>query len=565
MEQTIKNILADLYKIDGNLANYEQDLVKIIEDLLRAQPEANFDEVFKENLKKEVMAKIAELKADKTATTGKAEILRGAFFNRFGYAFMGAALVLIITLPLLLSRNFGDKASDGTDINFNQNISKLGKRAFGELSTQTVADGGKAVNEAALGLGGGGGGVASVDMDTAAQRSMIAPGEYYPGMINYEYVYAGEEFTLSESEVEVLCRVKNISAAKSFSDIFNNTRIDLLDLSKFQNTELVNISVNENREFGYSYSLNFAEGVSIYANWEKWPHPEQNCRDEACYAQYRLKESDIPADAEIIAFADAFARDYGIDLGRYGQGEVQDYWREQRYISESEIYIPDEVSVLYPLLINGKEVYENGGNKVGLNINVNIRHKKAAGAYSLIAQNYESSSYEAVINTEDVLNFVKKGGMQYLYAYEKPDETVQVELDTPYLAMLKHYNYQMEKGQSEELYIPALVFPVKNISNDKINYYQKAVIAPLAKEIFDQYLRERDNIIQPIIMRDIDSAPQPADAVRDDILINESGQDETDVPVLEVPNDLINQETAPDKENSISELETATKAQILAE
>ncbi|KKQ54712.1 MAG: hypothetical protein US83_C0004G0025 [Candidatus Falkowbacteria bacterium GW2011_GWC2_38_22] len=546
MNQEIQNFLSDLYKIDGDLVKYEKELIKIIENLIQSKPDVKFDDAFKERLKTEIMAKIDELKKQNIVKTEKANvpsIFDNLFLNRFSFAIGGAVFVALIMLPFLMDKNnvTDNLAKKFPAINLSQKISKLDKGAFGKLSGEGAVDAnisakGNATSERAYGLGGGS---AGISMDMTA-KSVIAPGGYFPGMTNYEYVYAGEEFTITENEVEVLRRLKDKTAAKSYSDIVKGINIDLVNLSKFNDTELINISINEDREFGYSYSLSFTEGVSIYSNWEKWPHPEQSCRDEACYTSFRLKEGDVPADEELIALADGFIKEYGIDMSHYGAGKVQDFWRQYTGVPESDIYIPEEVSVLYPLIINGKEVYENGGSKSGLGININIRYKKVSAAYSIIAQNYESSNYDGVTNIDDILNSAKKGGMTPIYRNEISSETVKLEMDTPLTILLKYYSYNQDNGKSEELIIPALLFPVKNIPTDanrNIGYIQQNVIVPLVKEIFDQYQKEQ--VPQPILFegKPVDTGEiAPADDTQTDagtvdtLTVPEEKPTTTDVP-----------------------------------
>lgn len=546
MNQEIQNFLSDLYKIDGDLVKYEKELIKIIENLIQSKPDVKFDDAFKERLKTEIMAKIDELKKQnivKNEKTNVSSIFDNLFLNRFSFAIGGAVFVALIMLPFLIDKNnvTDNLAKKFPAINLSQKISKLDKGAFGKLSGEGAVNGnvaaqGSVTSERAYGLGGGGGAVLDSKMS-----SSIAPGGYFPGMINYEYVYAGEDFAITENEVEVLRRLKDKTAAKSYSSIVKGINIDLVDLSKFNNTELMNISINEDREFGYSYSLSFTDGVSIYSNWEKWPHPEQSCRDEACYASFRLKESDVPADEELIALADGFIKEYDIDMSSYGVGKVQDFWRQYNGMPESDIYIPDEVAVIYPLVINGKEVYESGGSKSGLGININIRYKKASAAYSIVAQNFESSNYDGVTNTDDILNSAKKGGMSPIYRYDNSSETVKLELDTPSTILLKYYSYNQDNGRNEELIIPALLFPVKNIPTDtsrNFGYIQQNVIVPLVKEIFDQYKNEQ--VPQPILFDDkpVDVGEvAPADGTQTDagtvdaLTVPEEKPITTDVPV----------------------------------
>jgi hypothetical protein len=292
--------------------------------------------------------------------------------------------------------------------------------------------------------------------------------------------------------------------------------------------------------------------VSVFSNWQKWPHPEQNCgSDNACYERLRLKESDVPADERVIAIADAFATEYGIDLSAFESGEVQDNWRRHYDLMRSrgevgELYIPDEITVLYPLLIEGKNVYENGGDKSGLNINVNIRHQKASGVNSLFARNYESSAYGAISDAEKVKAMAEEGGIRYQYFYDETAKTVSVELDTPQIAWLKHYKYDNDKGTSDELFIPAMVFPVKNFSELDANFYQKNIIVPLAKEIFEQYERDNDGPrilpIEPMpfiegnesetVSEEINENEEVGQVVESEII--EEGGSETEMPMIQI-------------------------------
>lgn len=58
----VKNILNELYALDPELAKYEKEIKKIIEEYLKAKPDSKFDEKFALELREKVMARAKELK-----------------------------------------------------------------------------------------------------------------------------------------------------------------------------------------------------------------------------------------------------------------------------------------------------------------------------------------------------------------------------------------------------------------------------------------------------------------------------------------------------------------------
>ncbi|MBN1494169.1 hypothetical protein JW911_00320 [Candidatus Peregrinibacteria bacterium] len=57
-------------------------------------------------------------------------------------------------------------------------------------------------------------------------------------------------------------------------------------------------------------------------------------------------------------------------------------------------YIPDEIQVVYPILVDGNKVSYGYNNFVGLNVSVDIRSKLVGNVNGLNTQNYEKSQYE---------------------------------------------------------------------------------------------------------------------------------------------------------------------------
>jgi hypothetical protein len=166
--------------------------------------------------------------------------------------------------------------------------------------------------------------------------------------------------------------------------------------------------------------------------------------------------------------------------------------------SSAEMYVPDTITVLYPLLVDGQTVYDEGGTKSGINVAVNIRHKAVGGVWSLTSQNYMSSGYDAVQDEQQILSYID-AFEQYATDYLPPEmkiEKKELELGTPAQGYVNMY--RMLDQHSEQLLVPALIFPVLNAPEDQ-PWFRKNVIVPLAADL---------------LARQDMGRPMPLDAVR---------------------------------------------------
>jgi hypothetical protein len=204
-----------------------------------------------------------------------------------------------------------------------------------------------------------------------------------------------------------------------------------------------------------------------------------------------LSESDMPEDEKIINVANQFLSEYGINKSNYGKPEVQNEWKMYLNAASPEtrpnFYFPETISVTYPQLVNGKEVYEEGGNKNGLVVNVDVREMQGAGLWNLFSQKHESSAYDVEKDTARLIKIAEQGGFRrgYYPADSNQGEVKKnvIELGTPSIGLVKMWIYNEKGGQ--ELIVPAYIFPVTNKPED-VYFYQKNVVVPLVKEILDQ-------------------------------------------------------------------------------
>jgi hypothetical protein len=115
------------------------------------------------------------------------------------------------------------------------------------------------------------------------------------------------------------------------------------------------------------------------------------------------------------------------------------------------------LSVFYPEAVNGMAVYSTSGEKIGLTVNVDTRYQQVESVYGLEVQNYDASSYGAIVDTANIIARAEQGAMGASAsagassATGAAAATQEIGLGTPTRAYVDEGN---------GLLIPAFVFPV---------------------------------------------------------------------------------------------------------
>ncbi|MEK7681151.1 MAG: hypothetical protein AAB348_03870 [Patescibacteria group bacterium] len=508
----IEKIIQDIYALEPSLKEREAELLKIIKEIAALKPDTKFDQNFYNQLKIKLMENI----------TPKEDV-RGFWQNLFSkkliFVPVALAVLAIVVVPSLMNKN---RAGGGQ-------VVALADRAFGSLVVSSGGTNEKSsgiVSQEAvaptrsMGLGGnaelmmgGGGGTTMVTMGMSAPVStqlkttavssdsvvgsgvaisskMMAPYYYQP----YTFEYKGEPLVLAEDKMDVLRRIKNTAVVSGeLNSILANAGFNAMDWGKLSGMKLQNISMTEDKKGGFSIYIGVEEGsISINKNYDYVRCMSLDCGPRP------LKESDMPSDETIIGLADKFLSEYGINKDDYGKPEVQNDWRVYLGMASAEMkpdfYYPETISVIYSQMLNGKEVYDESGNKTGLVVNVDIREMKGAGLWNLFSQKHEASAYEVEKDTTRLVKLAEQGGFRRGYYYAEgtvdssEDGQVEVkknviELGTPTIGFVKMWIYNENNGQ--EMIVPAYIFPIVKKPDD-IYFYQKNVVVPLIKEILDQ-------------------------------------------------------------------------------
>jgi len=483
MDKKIKEILEDIFNIDQSMKEKEAEIAKIVEELIKAKPIAKIDNEFMNRLRSELISRAVK-KKERVAIKNNFSILN--FSGKLAYSLMGAFLAVLLLAPIFFFGNvrLSDKSSSPEEIRYknpalSQSVKKVADSAFGTFLPSEIQ---KPVS--GLGIGGGGGPSVSNASDGVSEKQSAMP--VYES-VNYRYIYKGKDIASLSGKADVYARIKNEALGKNLAKLLKGANISLLDVSKLQNLNVNNISFSEDRDFGYDVTLSPMDGnIYFYMNWLKWPDPYAACKDITCSENINLKPSDMPEDSEIISIADNFLDAHGIVKSSYGKGQVLKNYLDQypRPIEgQSQTYVPDNISVIYPLKINGQDVYDTSGELDGMFVDVNIRYKKASGARNIYFQDFQSSGYDVETETKNIISYAEKGGLYGEYVYENPTKTLDVELGDPSLELVKIWKYSEEKKAGEEFYVPSYIFPITN--KPEGYFYKKNVIVPAIKDMLN--------------------------------------------------------------------------------
>ncbi|PIR68446.1 hypothetical protein COU49_01110 [Candidatus Nomurabacteria bacterium CG10_big_fil_rev_8_21_14_0_10_35_16] len=487
MENKTKQILEDLYMIDKKFKDQEDDLIKIINKLIETKPEIKVDEKFINELRRQLLTR-ARLVYPETSVFW-ASITN---LNKLSYIAGGLAVLILIILPLTF--NLISPAS----ISFEYEVTSVEDGAFGVLTsseenssefTYSVGSGSvladnltqEAVSEISRAVSSASG----VGATSALMPTPLYEPEYRPTYINYDFVYEGEEFSLEESKLPVYKRKIEFSVSGTLARELSKI-VNILDFSKLQNVVITELTAVENKDFGYIVRMNLEDNTfNIQKNWQRWPNdyikPLAPCYGDVCIMeQAQVDPKDLPSESETITIANQFINKYSIDLSAYDEPELSEN-------PEMELlrYIPQYVSVVYPLKIENKLVYDSIGNKTGLTMMIDVKEKKISSLSNGISALFESSNYETEQDTKTIIEIAKKGGQTYFYQHPNPTKTYVIKLGTPELILTEYWKYDSNNQTSEKLFIPAYKFPVTGMP-EEIDYYSNSnrnIIVPVIKDL----------------------------------------------------------------------------------
>lgn len=488
MTATHQAILAELYEIDPELREHEAELVPLLQKLLERDPARKPDAAFVKRLRKELQERVNAV-ADGAIEHRISYAPPSGFFHRFAYALAGAAAAIVIAVPITLdySKRHSPMPPASPETGDESPVAKSDGYAIADQSAGMPSPG-RVGNDPVAGMGyartqsGGGGDMAMGTM--SAVSSLIAP--WNP----VKYRIEGDLPTLPSGTVDVHERTTS-SRTIPFSSIAGSFDIDDVDLSSFGNATVDMVTFSQNQPYGYSVSLSMTDGsASINQQWDQWPHPGDGCIDEACARKHQIKASDIPSDAELARIADDFFKRHGIDRSGYGNAVVEDTWQTSYAATDGENpWVPDSITVVYPLLIDGKTAMESYGGHAGVSVAVSVREKKVSSVWGLTQSSFKAEKHPAVSDRADIEEFISLTGS------ETPDAPTAT-LKDPTIGYVRLPSY--ENNVAKDLFVPAIIFRVS--APEGSPYVPRTIAVPLAKDYLDEAKNDVPRMNDPVPM-----------------------------------------------------------------
>ncbi len=495
MTPQIQNLLEELYAVDPALRSKEKELHRIIEILLKAKPNIMIDESFKQQLR----AELQRIQPKRSFLNAITDINRIKSFN---YVFGGVLCLLLIIGAVFVQM---DKNKTSNQLAQGR-IIKLADNAFGNLNGQTttgLGGGNQSLSSPVSGSAGiaenstQGGAAAPMSLAPSATSKMVAPDMgiggggtgananlriYQPTA--YKYVYSGKPIEIPSNKLEVLKKVPNPTYAQGLIDILRKMKIGL-NLGSFGDLRVDNVSLSENKPGGYTFNIDNLNGN--FNIWQQYIPVDCGTGGMACPTIAPFRAPDVPDDQTMISIANKFLKDHGVDTSHYGKPEVMDNWKIM-YLGlsaaeQQNFAVPDMGTVIYPLDVNGINVYDQSGNKYGMQVSVSFRTKQVTGMSEFNFSDYQSSLYSTETDTAKIMALVEQGGLDS-YQPENPSNVVEIELGSPSIQLMRYWTYQ--NGTQQELFVPSIVFPITNTPKDA-NIYRNAVVVPIIKDILDSH------------------------------------------------------------------------------
>lgn len=480
MKQDIQAIIEDVLAAAPELKGKEATVRRVVEKLLAARPGAEIGAAFMAQLRDRLTAEIAaSAKARSPHASG--QLFSLSRLGLAGGAFLGLAVVM--TLAVTSRRPAAPAADTQTPQVAVGQVRKVEAEAFGSLAaasadgtlalardasaTKGEAAGNSAAAPAPAGLGGGG----YAQGSTPTVIGMPAPPDYQ--QTRHEYRYDGE-LPIPLDSVEVLMAERDTAAAASLGRLAS-VNLGLIDLGRFSSPQMQAFTVAEERDYGYAVSVSPSEGTAyISKNWQRWPQTDGS-----------PTVAEMPDDNEIIAVAQVFFQDYGLDLSGYGNPQVDRAWKIDALRARAaggEYWTPSYVTVRYPLLVRGLAVYNESGQAQGISVTVDVRLKKVTDAGPISLHNYLASAYAAADDMTAVRAAIAAGGLNRW----QPEgaRVLTHELAAPARAYLAVWKYR--DGIGEQILVPALAFENKDYESQAAagEWTQERVVVPLAKDLY---------------------------------------------------------------------------------
>lgn len=433
MDNNIRELLNELYADDPSLRAREAELVTLIMTLRSAKPSQPIDAKFKAQLRAALLVKST---APRSTMTPWVRALTWT-----------APIAAVAVVAVIVAQNVPTTKTPQTD-GTKLVITNESRDAFGKLAFTTAESTSRPQS---------GGGVETAPDD----KMTIMPAPDYRVTV----FSAPDDWTIPQ--LPVLRR--SMELGRGLTSILDGLDLDLVSLTAMKNVQLDYLTLSEQAEDGYSITVDRLSGqLSLSKKYSR----DMTVKELAPGAP-------LPADDVIITAANTFLKKYGIATNDLAAPEIRKDWLTYQ-TAETQIYTPNQVTVIYPWIINGTPVVDETGWAYGLNVAVNVGDMTISSVSNIVPLRFSSSNYEMVTDRNDLVPLIQRGGNSYVGGTPAP-EVVTVALEQPTPVYLLYRSYR-ETTVTEYL-SPALKFPVPSESITTAG--RIAVVVPVVKDLLE--------------------------------------------------------------------------------
>lgn len=448
MDASLKPLLEELYAADPTLRRHEADVIALIEQMRVSQPKGQPDADFIKRLRVSVLERIA--------TPAPRPI--------WTKLVMWAAPVAAVALVAFLVRP-SPKSNNQIQSGHGVTIATVGDAAFGTLGLTATKSTTASGREAAVAPTANGAGVAT---DTQSS-SMIAQPSFVATVFTPPSTYS----------LPSLPVLRRDAALDGMTGLLSTMSLSQIQLSSFTNVQLDYVTLSEQKEHGYTITIDRKNGqISLYKNYSGDVIAVKEMATNS-----PSNSTPMPADGAIITTANQFLGDHGISRQGLAEPIVRKDWQMYKLMidsASSSAYSPSDVTVVYPWVLGGVPVVDDGGQPYGLMVVVHLADMTVTSVSNIVPLSFTSSNYDLVTATSQLADVIKRGGV-YGYVPDTAATTNSVQLGAP-TAVYTVSRYQLNSDDADVL-VPALSFPVPD---DKVSVAGRSfVIVPVVKQLLE--------------------------------------------------------------------------------
>lgn len=453
MENNIKNILDELYKIDPNLREKEENLIKIIAEMIILKPNIKVNQNFKNELREKLYSQIVTKKYQKT--NNKPNIWQILTYI-FGWVWIAAFSFIFINKDLILNTEvINTKISEKTDNetsvstaslplkttkseNKDIEIKKIDKLENKKIENITPKPKAKIENniwslETKDNLENTQNDISTSNLESSIPESDMALDSVQTEQYKVQWVFWSTNSLVQNNTKYVFSWSLN-DILKSQMDVYsqiktkNNTFIENKDID-LTHSNLDSLVYSQDKENWYYITIdNKNNYIRIEKNYEYWK--SQNSEDLNL------------TNEEILKTANDFLNTFKINTQNYWSWIIQKDSLESNYNTQKE--------VTYPFIIDWKKILLEDWSYKWIKITVDLKENKVISMYWLDLNNYIKTLYDVENNEENILKSLNKNTTS-------DDKNLEIiNLSNPKIEYIS--KYMSLNWVNKEYLIPAITF-----------------------------------------------------------------------------------------------------------